>query len=88
MSNMVDCVRKKKLLQGLSKPPMPGELGLKIYKSLSQEAWREWQEIQTMLINEYRLNLMNKGDRETIYEELDRFLKGEEVLKPDEFKAE
>lgn len=86
MTRMVLCCVKKKELKGLDRKPMPGPIGERVFNTVSEEAWREWQEIQTMMINEYKMTLMNKTDREVLMEQLDKFLNGEEVDKPGEFK--
>lgn len=88
MSRTVFCVRNKENLKGLDRQPMPGALGIRVFNELSVTAWQEWTQVQTMLINENRLNLMNKGDRETLYKELERFLNGEDVAKPKEYVSE
>ena len=38
------CVKLKKELPGLLKPPVPGELGQKIYKNISKEAFKMFLE--------------------------------------------
>ena len=57
MPRTVNCVILKREAEGLDYPPIPGELGRKIYESVSKEGWAMWTSRQTMLINEYRLNL-------------------------------
>ena len=55
MSRKVHCVKLDKEADGLNAVTYPGELGERIYKEVSQEAWQMWLGHQTMLINEYRL---------------------------------
>ena len=55
MSRTVNCIMLNKEAEGLDFAPYPGELGQKIYDSVSKEAWQRWVNHQTMLINEYRL---------------------------------
>ncbi|MBE5692567.1 MAG: hypothetical protein EGQ34_06685, partial [Sutterella sp.] len=43
--------------EGLDYPPFPGELGKRIWLNVSKEAWGEWTRLQTMMVNEYQLNL-------------------------------
>lgn len=74
MSRMVVCVKLGKEAEGLSKPPFPGPLGLKIMEQVSQEAWRLWLARQTMFINEYRLNLLESTAREFLKTECQKFL--------------
>lgn len=86
MTKKIYCSHFKTELEALTKTPMPGELGKKIVNNLSKKAWEEWIRIQTMIINENRLNLMNETDRDFVKKELLRFINGEEVLKPKDFK--
>ncbi len=46
---------------------------------MSAQAWYEWQDLQTMLINEKHLNMMDKEARKYLNEQRDKFLSGEEV---------
>ena len=48
----VNCIKLNKELEALDRAPYPGELGKKILESVSKEAWQEWLDYQTMLINE------------------------------------
>jgi Fe-S cluster biosynthesis and repair protein YggX len=56
---MVTCIKLGRELPGLKSPPMPGEIGKKIYEQVSQQAWNEFVEYFKMIINEYRLDLTN-----------------------------
>ena len=82
MTRTVFCKKYQKTLPGLALPPLPGALGKTIYESISAEAWHQWQENQTMLINEYRLSLMDPKAREFLTTEMQRFLDNEEYAKP------
>ena len=64
MTRMVKCVKLGREAEGLDFPPYPGELGKKIFESVSKEAWKQWLEHQKMLVNENRLNLADKKARE------------------------
>mgnify|MGYP005993028771 FL=1 len=50
---MVMCAKLKKESEGLDRPTYPGELGSKIFETVSKEAWALWLKHMTMLINEY-----------------------------------
>ena len=39
MARMVQCVKLGREAEGLDFPPYPGELGKRIYESVSKEAW-------------------------------------------------
>ena len=57
MARMVNCVKLGREAEGLDFPPVPGELGKRIWENVSKEAWAGWLKHQTMLVNENRLNL-------------------------------
>ena len=63
MARMVKCIKLGKELEGLDFPPIPGELGKKIWLNVSKEAWQSWQQLQTMIVNEYQLNLSDPNVR-------------------------
>ncbi|GAB3295205.1 oxidative damage protection protein [Pseudidiomarina andamanensis] len=80
MSRTVHCEYLKKEAEGLDFQLYPGELGEKIFNSISKQAWAEWQKKQTMLINEKRLNLMDPQARAFLEEQMQAFLfEGKEV---------
>lgn len=77
MTRLVDCIKLKKSAEGLARPPYPGELGKRIYQEVSEEAWHLWLNHQTMLINEYRLSMIDINAREFLKQEMEKFLFGE-----------
>lgn len=74
MSRTVFCSYLKKEAPGLAFQLIPGELGKRIFDNISQEAWGEWQQKQTMMINEKKLNLMQLEDRKIIEEAMIGYL--------------
>jgi Fe-S cluster biosynthesis and repair protein YggX len=81
---MVDCVKFGKPMEGLPKPPIKGELGQKVYDTVSKEAWRMWLEHSKMLINEYRLDLISERGQQVWMDELQKYFWGEgSQLPPD-----
>ncbi len=74
MSRSVQCLKLNKEAPGLDFPPYPGELGTKIWQSISKEAWEEWMAIQTRLVNENRLNLADTRARKYLKEQMEKFL--------------
>jgi Fe-S cluster biosynthesis and repair protein YggX len=82
---MIHCKKLKKQLPGLDSPPFNNSLGENIYNSISKEAWDLWLEQQTMLINEYRLNLIEKSSVEFLQSELNRFLFEDSSSPPPEY---
>lgn len=85
MSRMLFCVKLKEESEGMKAPPFPGELGQKIYNGVSKKAWSLWLAHQTMLINEYRLNLSDAKSREFLLTEMQRYFFGEGSDKPSGF---
>ena len=63
MTRMVHCVKLGKEAEGMKFPPLPNELGKRIFENVSQEAWMAWTRHQTMLINENRLSLADPRAR-------------------------
>ncbi len=74
MSRMVQCVKLNKEAEGLEFPPYPGELGTKIWQSVSKEAWSNWVQIQTRIVNENRLNLADSRSRKYLAEQMKQYL--------------
>jgi Fe-S cluster biosynthesis and repair protein YggX len=87
MSRMVNCAKLGKEAEGLKVPPYPGELGKKIYLSISNEAWQMWLKHQTMLINEYRLSVADPKTRKMLEAEMEKFLFGDGSEPPKDFVA-
>lgn len=86
----VFCKKFQKELEGLDSPPFPGPLGDLIYNSISKEAWKEWEELQIKIINEYRLNLSNREDYSALKNQMMIFLNlldGENVAVGDPSKG-
>ncbi len=82
MTRMVHCVKLNTEAPGLSAPPYPGELGEKIFQQVSQQAWQMWLQHQTMLINEYRLDVLEDEARGFLEQEMDNFLFGDGSAAP------
>ena len=76
MARMVKCIKLGTEAEGLDFPPIPGELGKKIWENVSKEAWQQWIKHQTMLINENRLNLMDPKARKYLAEQMERHFFG------------
>ncbi|MDX3907179.1 MAG: oxidative damage protection protein [Pigmentiphaga sp.] len=74
MARMVYCVKLKKEAEGLDFPPYPGELGTKIWQNISKQAWQEWMQTQTRLVNENRLNLADARARKYLQQQMQRYL--------------
>ena len=88
MSRMVECALLGGERPGLERPTYPGELGQRIFDNVSQEAWQQWLQHQTMLINEYRLVPIEPKDRKFLEQEMEKFFFGDGSSKPAEFVPE
>jgi Fe-S cluster biosynthesis and repair protein YggX len=86
MTRMVQCVLLKQELPGLERPPYPGALGQRIYEQVSQQAWQQWVRHQTMLINEYRLSVIEPKSRKFLEAEMEKFFFGEGAEKPEGYQ--
>lgn len=85
MTRMVHCVLLDKELEGLDRPPWPGQLGQRIYEQVSRQAWQQWLQHQTMLINEYRLSALDPKARKFLMQEMEKFLFAGGAQKPEGF---
>ena len=77
MARTVECVYLKREAPGLDYAPYPGELGKRIYASVSKEAWAAWLKHQTMLVNENRLNLADQRAREYLKRQMEKHFFGD-----------
>ena len=73
----VHCVKFGKDLPGLDRIPWKGDLGKRVYESVSQEAWKMWIEHSKMLMNEYRLNPLDPQSQKIMEEQMEQFFFGE-----------
>ncbi len=80
------CKKLGKEAEGLTTPPYPGALGQRVYDSISKPAWDSWLGHQTMLINEYRLSLIDPKARQFLQEEMEKFLFTEGSEKPPAYR--
>jgi Fe-S cluster biosynthesis and repair protein YggX len=82
---MVTCVKFGKQLPGLEKAPWPGELGQRIYDSVSVEAWKLWEERMKMILNEYRLLPFQKEAQDLVAKHMEEFFFGESSAMPPDY---
>jgi Fe-S cluster biosynthesis and repair protein YggX len=82
MTPLIECKKLKKLAKRLEHAPFPGELGKKIHADISAEAWQMWLSHQTMLINEFRLSMLDPKARVFLTDEMMKFLFGEGSATP------
>ena len=82
MARMVHCIKLGKEAEGLDFAPYPGELGKRIFESVSKEAWQQWLKHQTMLVNENRLNLADARARQYLARQMENYFFGEGAETP------
>ncbi|WP_419811917.1 oxidative damage protection protein [Bacterioplanoides sp.] len=88
MSRTVFCKKYQQELEGLDTLPFPGPAGEEVFNHVSKQAWQEWTEHQTRLINEKHLNMMDMQARKYITEQRDKFLSGQEYDKAEGYVPE
>ena len=79
MSREVFCQKLNAQLPGLDAVPYPGELGQRIYDSISAVAWERWLRYQTFFMNENNLSAINTDHIEAIESQMVQFLFNELV---------
>jgi len=83
MAATVQCVKLGREAEGLDRAPYPGELGQRILKNVSKEAWQMWLQHQTMLINEMRLTPVDPKARQFLEQEMEKFFFGSGSDRPE-----
>ena len=78
----VFCQKLQAELEGFEVPPYPGALGERIMQSISKQAWNQWLEHQTILINEYRLSMIDPKARQFLAQQMEQFLFSAGAQKP------
>ncbi|AWK14680.1 oxidative damage protection protein [Candidatus Fukatsuia symbiotica] len=80
MSKIIYCTFLKEEAERQDFQIYPGEIGERIYNEISKQAWAQWINKQTMLINEKKLSMMNLADRQLLEKEMCNFLfEGQEI---------
>ena len=82
MSRNVTCRKYGRELPGLDAPPLPGAAGQDIFENVSAKAWDEWQHLQTMLINEHHLSMIDRKARQYLSDQRAKFLANEDYDQP------
>ena len=61
----------------LAAPPLPTDLGGRIYDEVCQACWQEWLREQTAIINHFALNLLDPKAKTFLTEKTEEFFFGE-----------
>ena len=80
---MVHCVKLEREAPGLLESPVPGELGERVFENVSKEGWDMFLEYFKMVVNEYRLNLMDDSTDEIFEKSVEDFFFGEGAAMPE-----
>jgi Fe-S cluster biosynthesis and repair protein YggX len=83
----VMCVKFGREMEGLDRVPWKGEIGQRIYDSVSKEAWKMWLEHSKMIMNEYRLNPLDPSSIKIMEEQMDQFFFGTGAKLPENYVA-
>jgi Fe-S cluster biosynthesis and repair protein YggX len=70
----IHCSRCGSSAEPLPNPPLPTALGTEVQLKVCPSCWKEWLGVQVMLINEYRLNLIDPQARAALEAQLRTFL--------------
>lgn len=60
-ANTVFCRKYQQELPKMPHPPFPNKKGQELQETVSEKAWKEWLEQQTMLINENHLSMLDRS---------------------------
>jgi Fe-S cluster biosynthesis and repair protein YggX len=80
---IVKCIKLGEELPGLKSPPIPNELGKKIYENVSQKAWNEFLEYFKMVINEYRLDLTSPMADQIFEQKIEEYFFSDNLKMPE-----
>ncbi|WP_201528681.1 MULTISPECIES: oxidative damage protection protein [Psychrobacter] len=81
-ANTVFCRKYQQDLPRMSYPPFPNKNGQALQETVSDKAWQEWLEHQTMLINENHLSMMDPEAKKFLTEQRDKFLDNQDYERP------
>jgi Fe-S cluster biosynthesis and repair protein YggX len=70
----ITCSRCGAVTEPLPQPPLPTAAGKEVHARVCPACWKEWLGVQVMLINEYRLNLIDPQARTALERQMREFL--------------
>jgi len=76
--SQLTCTRCNRTGDQLAAPPLPTELGARIYDTICQGCWQEWLKKQTAIINPYALNLLDPTTKLFLTEKTEEFFFGKQ----------
>jgi Fe-S cluster biosynthesis and repair protein YggX len=82
-ARMVMCVKFGRELPGLDRIPWKGDIGKRVFETVSKDAWKLWLEHSKMIMNEYRLNPLDPNSQKIMEEQMEAFFFGEGARLPE-----
>jgi Fe-S cluster biosynthesis and repair protein YggX len=70
----IKCSRCQQKKEQMERSPYPGPLADKILENVCEDCWKEWIEASLIMLNEYRLNLLDPKHAEMYDQQLQIFL--------------
>ena len=71
------CGRCSRSGDQLPAPPLPNDVGDRIYDSICRNCWQDWLREQTAINNHYALNLLDPKAKQFLTEKTEEFFFGE-----------
>ena len=68
------CTRCSAQGPSLEAAPYPNATGRRIHAEICQGCWTEWQDMEVKIINEYRLNMLEREHRTLLKNHMNEFL--------------
>ncbi len=88
MTRLITCTKLGKPAEGLDHPTWPGDLGQRIFNQISKQAWQDWLRQQTILINEYKLNPLDRAHKKYLASQMEAYLFGDGIVLPEAWKEQ
>jgi Fe-S cluster biosynthesis and repair protein YggX len=85
---LVKCIKLGIELPGLDSPPVPSELGKKVFENVSKQAWLEFLEYFKMVVNEYRLDLTSPMADQVFEQKIQEYFFSDNYTMPEGFTPE
>jgi Fe-S cluster biosynthesis and repair protein YggX len=85
MPRLVKCAKLGQELPAMVYKPFNNELGQRIFDSISQQAWMQWLEFSTRIVNEFRLDLTSPSGQQLLFEQAENFFFGGGGQNPPEY---
>lgn len=74
MTATITCTRCQHQADAMPEPPMPTPMGREVHAHVCRSCWQAWLRTQVILINEYRLNLVDPEARRQLETQMRAFL--------------